>query len=56
MAKIHALFMDKVEWLSQQSWMDHTHSCDVAIKLRPLWKAMLGNAAREFPEYWTSQV
>ena len=56
MAKIHALFMDKVDRLSQQSWMDHSHSCDVAIKIHPLWKAMLVNAAKKFPEFWTTPV
>jgi len=56
MAKIHALYMDKVNALSQQLWMDHSHSCDEAIKIRPLWKAMLANAAKKFPEFWTTPV
>ncbi|XP_065886688.1 uncharacterized protein [Dysidea avara] len=56
MAKIHSLFMDKVEWLSQQSWMDHSHSHDVAIRFCPLWKGTLAKAASKFPEFWTSKV
>jgi len=48
--------MNKVDKLSQQSWMDHSHCCDVAIKMRPLWKAMLANATKEFPEFWTTPV
>ena len=56
MAKIHALFMDRVEWLGQQPWMDHAHSRDVAIKLQSLWKAILVDAAKEFPEFWTTEV
>jgi len=56
MAKFHALFMTKVEWLRKQPWMDQAHCQKVSQGLRPLWKAMLVNAAREFPEFWTSQV
>ena len=56
MAKFHALFMDKLEWLRDQPWMDHAHSHKVAVKLRPLWKSMLANAASEFPMIWTSKV
>ena len=56
MAKLHALFMGKLAWLKDQPWLDHAHSRGVAIKLRPLWKAMLANATREFPMIWTNKV
>ena len=56
MAKFHAHFMTKLEWLRKQPWMDHTHSRVTSQKLCPLWKAMLANAAREFPEFWISQM
>ena len=56
MAKIHALFMDKVEWLSQQPWIDNAHFHDIAIKFYPLWKGVLPNSGKEIPEYWTSDV
>ena len=56
MAKFHALFMDKLAWLRDQPWMDHAHSHGVAMKLRPLWKAMLANVSKEFPMIWTSKV
>ena len=54
LAKIHAQYLGKTEWLSSRPWLE-TKEGGRIVGMEPLWWAMLDHASTEFPEMWTEE-
>lgn len=54
LAKLHAHFFLKKEWLYSTSWLEE-NSMEKMKSLQPLWLSLLKHAELEFPQFWTNE-
>lgn len=54
LAKLHASFLGRKDWLQAQSWLEG-FSTERMVKLAPLWTELLKHAHTEFPEVWSKE-
>lgn len=50
-ARLHAVFLGRTEWLRAQPWLERC-SAEKMVRLAPLWRELLKHAHTEFPEMW----
>ena len=54
LAKIHSLYLGKMNWLNAQPWLEQRKT-DKIVAMVELWSELLQHCSVEFPEFWTNE-